>query len=319
MPEVLREGVREVAQEVCLEVALVLDSEGEVEVAVLDHLEDRVKAEAGEALDVEEESLYSIVQDWRNRKKSKCSAKVLRKFWLTVYREDIGSASDDPSEQNEEEDLEGDSSDEEDEDEPQAINSYAALMLSLVEDSGPQAKRRKLDHPSKPETKEEDNEAEDISDVEDVDHVDEPEEGPESAIEVDDDDESEDASDSFEVHFANPDQNILKERLSCLQRNQWSSQKAVLSTGAKVVSSCPQKTDVKPSIPHPITNLGGLKLKQKLVASMSKQMSNLDAVESSLAPFIFGNQDILYCERSPVNSESLRRLTCLHAINHVFK
>jgi U3 small nucleolar RNA-associated protein 25 len=62
-----------------------------------------------------------------------------------------------------------------------------------------------------------------------------------------------------------------------------------------------------------------LKLKQKLAGVISKQLVEFDGLEKYIAPSIFNYQDILYCERRPTNSEILRRLVCLHVINHIFK
>ena len=39
----------------------------------------------------------------------------------------------------------------------------------------------------------------------------------------------------------------------------------------------------------------------------------------SIASRIFNYQDLLFCDRTPPNASELRSLTCLHAINHIFK
>lgn len=245
---------------------------------------------------------------------------------LTEYREENEkSESESPSEAEEQPESEEDSSDEDDEPLP-AVRSYSALMQSLTADSAPQAKRRKLEHPDEPSKKrkmlDSDSELEPQEEG-NADLVEEDEEGPETAAEElseDEDEDSEDASDSFEAHFADPEENVLSKRLKALQLNHWITQKTILPKVGKAVASFPQIDDVKTeAVPPIVSGPGDLKLKQKLAGVISKQTSTFDSLESSIAGYMFNYQDILYCERSPVNSESLRRLACLHAVNHVFK
>ncbi|PMD44212.1 U3 small nucleolar RNA-associated protein 25 [Hyaloscypha variabilis F] len=208
-----------------------------------------------------------------------------------------------------------------DEEPVQVIRSYAALMQSFATDSTPQAKRRKLD--LAPGSKSF-NIEEDTSEVvaEDSDEVEEPEEGPETATEglAEDEDDLEDASDPFEAHFADPDDNILSRRLKSLATSQWAAQKLSIPKFGKVVMSVPGSEEPRAS--SGLRSMSGpadLKLKQKLAGVISKQLVEFDSLEKYIAPSIFDYQDILYCERRPTNSEILRRLVCLHVINHIFK
>ncbi|TVY20352.1 U3 small nucleolar RNA-associated protein 25 [Lachnellula arida] len=235
-------------------------------------------------------------------------------------RDDQKSDSESPSEVEEEIESEDDSSDEDMEPVP-TVRSYSALMQSLTADSVPQAKRRKLEHPT--EVKEvPGSDSEDLEDqTRDADVVVEAEEGPETATDglLEEENDDEDASDPFETHFANPEDNFLSKRLKALQLNQWTTQKTLLPKFGKAVISLPQTDDTKTGMIHTVSGPGDLKLKQKLAAVISKQRPTFDPLEKSIAAYMFNYQDILYCERSPINSESLRRLACLHAVNHVFK
>jgi U3 small nucleolar RNA-associated protein 25 len=202
------------------------------------------------------------------------------------------------------------------------VHSYAALMQSFSTDLGPQTKRRKLDPAPEPKSAEIKQEVNLEEAGEDTNEVEEPEDGPETATDclLDDGDDLEDASDPFEAHFADPDDNILSRRLESLERNQWATQKSVIPEFGKVVISLPEMDDKKDRIGlTPMSGPAELKLKQKLSGVMSKQRHEFDDLEKYIAPSIFGYQDILYCERRPTDSETLRRLACLHAINHVFK
>jgi U3 small nucleolar RNA-associated protein 25 len=196
-------------------------------------------------------------------------------------------------------------------------------MQSFAAESGPQVKRRKLDQAPKPKTAKATEDEESDAVAEDADEVEEPEEGPETATDgllEDDEDDLEDASDPFEAHFADPDDNLLARRLKSLEQSQWSTQKSSIPKFGKVIMSIPQKDDVKVS--NAFSSVSGpaeLKLKQKLAIVMSKQRPEFNDLEKHIAPSIFSYQDVLFCERQPTISEILKRLACLHAVNHVFK
>jgi len=189
--------------------------------------------------------------------------------------------------------------------------------MQIAAESAPQPKRRKLEHVEEPRKAEVDENG-----VADADQVEEAEEGPEIATEglLEDDDETEDSSDPFEAHFANPDDNVLAKRLKSVQNNQWSTQKTAFSNIEKAVLILPEDEAFTTNTALPkISGPGELALKQKLSAVMSKQKPVFDTLEQMIAPLIFNYHDILYCERTPQSGESLRRLACLHAVNHVFK
>ena len=203
------------------------------------------------------------------------------------------------------------------------MRPYAALLQSLAVDVAPQAKRQKFEIKSTEDTTLDQVKEPVLDESNDVDHVEEAEEGPELAVngllEADEHD-VEDASDPFEAHFANPDDNILSRRLKRLQLRQWLTQKSSLPIYGKAMISFPD--DIKHGevlLPAPVTGHAALKLKQKLASSITKQISAFDPLEGFIAPCLFNYHDILFCERTPANSESLRHLACLHAVNHVFK
>ncbi|QSZ31818.1 hypothetical protein DSL72_001387 [Monilinia vaccinii-corymbosi] len=237
---------------------------------------------------------------------------------LAQKEEDKGddSASEETS-QDEAMESEEESSDDDEEPGP-AVKSYVALMQSFATDAAPQAKRRKLNIDK--EQKEEEEADLMGQDTNGADLVDEAEEGPETATDglLEDDDE-EDNSDPFEAHFANPDDNILSRRLRHVEKGQWAIQRSFLAKVGKVITSIPGDDEPKQTKPMSINSPEELKLKQKLAGVMKKQCPTFDTLEKSISPLIFGYQDLLFCERNTANAESLRRLTCLHAINHVFK
>lgn len=301
--------------------------------------EDQAQAphEVGEALEglpvgvreaavegLEGKDLFLTVPELPIRRKSKAPSQPVNSTANISRQSGQNSESESPSDQ--EEELESDISSDEDDDEPLPTQpSYSALMQSLAADSAPEAKRRKLEHPQETiaaEPVEESNSVELDNQAEDPDVVEEEEEGPETEVDPmeDGDEESEDASDPFEAHFADPEDNVLSSRLKALEKNQWITQKTVLPNVGKAVISMPQTEGSKNcTLPDPISGPEYLKLKQKLAGVVAKQRPLFADLGKSIAPCIFNYQDILYCERNPTNSESLRRLACLHAVNHVFK
>ncbi|CAL3967632.1 unnamed protein product [Diplocarpon coronariae] len=231
------------------------------------------------------------------------------------------SESDVPS--GEEEASESESSDEGEEPLP-SVQPYVSLMQSFAIISVPQAKRRKLHHVSEPKpskTKDQVDTENSVANVDDTDKVDESEEGPETTTDdiLEDKDDTEDSSDPFEAHFAAPDDNILARRFKALDLSEWTTQKVALPKLGKAVFSLPDKELFGPFVPTIVADPSELKLKNKLANFMVKARPKFDILEGSIAPLMFNYQDVLYCERSITNSENLRRLACLHALNHVFK
>ncbi|KAI0912284.1 DUF1253-domain-containing protein [Ustulina deusta] len=216
---------------------------------------------------------------------------------------------------------------------PATTQPYIALMQSLAKDSAssapPTAKRRKLDHqPRKeevPSTVEE--EKGELSDDEerDVDLVEEPEEEPADEIDLehdddgDDDDDISDTTDPFETHFVNPDSTEYNTRLRAILSNVYQP-KQQEKNGWRTFRSIPgQNPDQTNQPPATLPGPSGLKLKHRLIETTIKLRPTFDKLEQVLYPITFGYQDLLFCGRSTSNSENLRRMTCLHAVNHVFK
>jgi len=197
------------------------------------------------------------------------------------------------------------------------LRPYVALMQSLAAETVPEAKRRKLDH-----VQELDWPRSGQGDGLNPDEVEEAEEGPETAMDglLEDDCKVEDASDPFEVHFADPDHNVLSRRLQALQKESWISRKIKLPKIGKAIMNLPGVEDENNGFElSSISRPAELKLKQKLASVVTKQRPFFDSLEKYMAPLIFNYQDVLFCERNTLNAESLRRLACLHALNHVFK
>lgn len=224
---------------------------------------------------------------------------------------------------------------EEDEEEEQvkpAAQPYMSLMRSLVESAPHKAKRRKLDHTpaadegsSKPEASTEPPRNDGVNDEEDeerdVDRVEEPEEDPADAPPEDlfDEDDDLDSSDPFEVHFSDPKEDVVQPRLKAIQEGQWQMER-IAAKSTRIYLNMPKTGDAEGrSLPAAVSGISDLKLKKRLHEAMAPKHSDFDEVQRTIAPLLFNYQDLLYCNRTVSASQSIRRMACLHAINHIFK
>lgn len=301
------------------------EAEGDPEVVVAEE-----GAEAAEEVHLTHEGQSLKVQEWN-------TGEYPPHKW-TIHTNITADAKDSDSEDESEEGQSGSEEVEEDvedvsEDEADstaAARPYMTLIQSLTDEgAAPRAKRRKLGHetaqPEASKNQPEDDKADvDTGRVEDVDFVEEPEETPEETVaedtfDQDDEDEVENSSDPFQGHFSAPDEETVARRLQAIEESKWTTKK-VAAKGTRTVLSTPDTGDKKDEVsaPAPISNASELHLKHKLADSM-KEKRRLDGLEQSLAPHVFGYRDLLFCQRSLNNGKSVRRLACLHALNHVFK
>lgn len=234
----------------------------------------------------------------------------------------------------EEEEISSDEEVEDEEEQKQPTQAYLSLMKSLAENAPNKAKRRKLDHtsstedapnPKEPEpvpeakTEEaEDSEPQDAGD--DPDFVDDAEgeedQAEDGAIEdLFDEDDDLDAEDPFEVHFDSPKDDVVQPRVKSIQEGGWKTQRAIQNS-MRIQLSTP---NTEQPLPGPMTGIADLKLKKKLKESLASKREKFDAVEQTIAPLLFNYQDLLYCDRTVSGGQSVRRMACLHALNHIFK
>ncbi|KAI0017681.1 DUF1253-domain-containing protein [Xylariomycetidae sp. FL0641] len=250
---------------------------------------------------------------------------------------DVEQSDDKISEEEEEAfpseaEYESEGSQSEDEPKQAANRPYLALMQSFAKekDTTPSAKRRKLDHKSKKnqssskaEPEQEAPSDEEDEEGRDVDVVEEPEEGPEDDVvpeeEEDDEDEVPDSTDPFETHFVNPNMDEFNRRLKCIEARDYKPRQFE-QDGWRFTMGMPGEEAAK-SLRPPTTVPGpsSLKLKHRLVETAEKRRPTFDKTEQILYPITFGYQDLLFCGRTVKNAENLRRMSCLHAVNHVFK
>ncbi|KAI9794785.1 MAG: rRNA-binding ribosome biosynthesis protein utp25 [Peltula sp. TS41687] len=133
-------------------------------------------------------------------------------------------------------------------------------------------------------------------------------------------DDSIEGSDPFEVHFASPDDIVLSQRLSAIAQNSWQTHKTEYGNSYKSALMMPEGSqDAQHKAKLHLARPKSLKLKPRLAEKAVTNWSEFDALESIVAPLMFMYMDVLFCTRTLANGHSLRKLSCLHLLNHVLK
>ena len=201
------------------------------------------------------------------------------------------------------------------------VQPYNALLLSLngnEQPSEPQRKRRKTSN---------DQEFRGIEVLgEEVDPIEEPESRDDSGAEalesdMEDADQLGENYDPFVKHFGRPDDDKgLEQKIQAVKENNWSTMEAMKVQKWSCTLKIPQVPGSAPEpCSHTVSALKELTLKQRLRESSRELIPLMDKLSGNLAFNLFNYHDIFFPHRTLDNSEILRKLACLHAINHVFK
>ncbi|KAK4496140.1 hypothetical protein PRZ48_012119 [Zasmidium cellare] len=217
-------------------------------------------------------------------------------------------------EESEAEDLEVSDEEEVEEVKP-TVKAYSQLLESFHQDAEPgerKAKRRKIE--VEEAVVDEEQEIEDAL-VEN--------EGEEQDDEADasDNEEPDSASDPFEIHFANPDENELSQRLQAIQANEWKTEKSTIGKDVARSTSVPScaKHGIVPK--KGIKNTSDLPLKERLARNVKTTGATLltSELERSVGSHVFDYQDVMLGNRTTSNAAALRSMASLHAVNHILK
>ncbi|KAF2709426.1 U3 small nucleolar RNA-associated protein 25 [Pleomassaria siparia CBS 279.74] len=130
--------------------------------------------------------------------------------------------------------------------------------------------------------------------------------------------EDSDYQDPHVAHFAEPEKNGLSQRLNAIAANIWTTDKLTTASGGRCIRQTPGQVQRAP-LRRKIKSVDDIQLKPRLVSNAEKVLGQFSDVEQVIAPSIFENQDILFAARTPKNADRLRHMTCLHALNHLFK
>ncbi|KIX98272.1 uncharacterized protein Z520_06352 [Fonsecaea multimorphosa CBS 102226] len=225
------------------------------------------------------------------------------------------------------------------EDESHAPDSYALLLQSLTsgkENSEPPRKKRRLlrseysngrtpgrtageavTHGELSRTQSPEMEANEqrLGLQEEVETDEEYSGGP--AGDMDSEDEPSLLRDPFERHYTTVLEHDLKEAITRVDQKQWNTSSSTSDSGVRSTILSTAK-----GTPATLSDLKSIKdafLKRRLVDGGSKAVSSLSLEEKTIAALSFNYTDIIYGCRSIPNSAHLRDISCLHALNHIFK
>ncbi|KAL8377779.1 hypothetical protein RB595_008455 [Gaeumannomyces hyphopodioides] len=104
-----------------------------------------------------------------------------------------------------------------------------------------------------------------------------------------------------------------------MAKNEWVTKKVATKPSRTILMAPKISPDAQVTAPPSVRDPSALSLKPKLKEAITTQRPEFDASEQALAAPLFQYLDTLYCQRTVANGDSLRRLVCLHALNHVFK
>lgn len=236
----------------------------------------------------------------------------------------MNSEEDSESESEEDSDSEGEDVSEEEEsdkeDDREPVRPYMALLQGFNDTSAPSSKRRKLDHQPKTSTQGAANSKSEVAeDAEDLDEepAEESDDGVEEQPDENDSEDEQDATDPFDLHFSHPDEQNSSKRVKAAKAGEWSTTRAMVQPWRATFQDPGSQTVA--DAPSPAADLGSFNLKQKLKETAAKKVGKFGDVEKSLGPLLFNYRDVFHSGRTVRNAQSMRRLVCLHALNHVFK
>ena len=205
-------------------------------------------------------------------------------------------------------------SDDDDDVPTEVIKPYSALLQSLNTDRGePRPKKRRVETVEvilEPEVPEDDvDHVEELEDVEDF--------GVDGAEATDD---LHDDYDPFLKHFVQRENTELSLGIANVRKDNWATRISDSKLEGGYVFKFPQdSSSALTNGSSTVLDIDNLQVKQKLQQRAKKALPSLDRVTGSLTSSIFDYRDVLFPQRTLSNAETLRKLTCLHALNHVFK
>ena len=194
------------------------------------------------------------------------------------------------------------------------VKPYNALLQSLSTDRGePRPKKRRVETTEvvlESEIPEKDvDQVQELEEVEDF--------GVDGAEVVDD---LYDSYDPFVKHFAHGETSELSQKINDVKNDKWVARLSDSKLEGGHLFKVPQISDSALSHGSSVVlDIDTLQLKQKLQDPAKTSIPPLDRVTGSLTSSIFNYRDVLFPQRNLRNAETLQKLACLHALNHVFK
>lgn len=130
------------------------------------------------------------------------------------------------------------------------------------------------------------------------------------------DDKDTEHADAYRSHFDPTTDEELAARITAAAAGAWKTESSTKDAMTTTLSHTSEADSASNVYAGPTTNWSHLGVKTRLRNGLQ---SKLNATERQIAPSLFGYKDVLYAARTLDNADNLRRLVCLHALNHVYK
>jgi U3 small nucleolar RNA-associated protein 25 len=204
-----------------------------------------------------------------------------------------------------------------------AVRAYNVLLQSFQGDEeveGRKSKRRKIEA------------SEIVPDLDgkvQLDQVDEEGENARVFAEADSEDDAqssehepnadgEDQNDPYEFHFAAASGDRYAKRIEAVKSGQWTTRKTTIGLNLNRHQAS-LSGDSQASDRTGFKSVRDISLKERLGNPAEKHLKPFGDFEKGIATDVFNYTDVLVSSRTVKNAGSLRKLSCLHAINHVLK
>ncbi|MCJ1275262.1 rRNA-binding ribosome biosynthesis protein utp25 [Puttea exsequens] len=210
-------------------------------------------------------------------------------------------------------------SDSENETDQHSAQPYSALLQSLnvyEHSAEPARKKRKVDVTGNEGRQQ-------VEDDQDYDEERQGDEDPsieDADFDLDDEDNIESNLDPFCQHFEGLSDEVLQRKIQAVTDKDWSIERSAKHPRWSYSLHVPAASGPEPTPSHKrISGLSDLPLKNRLKGSAGKILQTFEHLSADLASAVFKYRDILFPLRTLDNAYVIRKLTCLHTLNHVFK
>ena len=133
-----------------------------------------------------------------------------------------------------------------------------------------------------------------------------------------DDDHFFKTSDPYHSHFVSDSPEVAS-RLKATKNSSWIAITSDSQNNSDLRIIVPRTSNAENSFKNSCLLPESLWLKHRLLDDKNDSTINLDTTEEAVSPYLLTYHDILFGKRASSNAASLRRISCLHALNHVFK
>jgi len=127
-----------------------------------------------------------------------------------------------------------------------------------------------------------------------------------------------DSSGAFEADFASLAGGELSRSLKDIHDEKWRTDKVVTNVGTFHVSA-PASIDSSIIRRPPVTSISDVSMKQRIADQAKHYIGALTPLQQAIIPYLNSYTDLLVTNRTPRNASTLRKITCLHALNHVLR